>query len=102
MRLRISFLVVAVGIAQAQISAPRFAADAVLPSGSTHQASLAPGMLISIYGSHLGPANACEGKAAARTETPSPSRPRQSFTELLSFPKELCGVQVMVGDHAAG
>jgi len=58
-----------------------------------------PGMLVSIYGTGLGPREGCIGQAdAKKRETPNPLRPDQSFVETLIYPKELCGVQVMFGD----
>jgi hypothetical protein len=83
--------------------APHFAADRVLPSGGARPVTLAPGMLISIYGDHLGPASSCIGNAdTGWRETPSPARPRQSYVETLIYPTELCGVQVFLADRAAG
>jgi hypothetical protein len=60
-------------------------------------------MLVSIYGENLGPAKGCEGQAdTRRRQTPSPARPWQAFANTLIYPTELCGVQVLVGDLAAG
>jgi hypothetical protein len=57
-------------------------------------------MLISIYGNNLGPEHGCVGQAdTRRTETPNPARPWQNT---LIYPAELCGVQVFLGDLAAG
>ena len=90
-------------LALAWAQPPTFSADRVLPSGGQRLAALAPGMLISIYGDHLGPAQGCTGNAdTQRKETPSPTRPHQSFAETLIFPTELCGVQVFLADRAAG
>ncbi len=58
--------------------APSFTRAGVLPSDGAAPVPLAPGMLVSIYGSHLGPAAGCEVHA------PDPS-------------KTICGVQVFVG-----
>jgi hypothetical protein len=64
---------------------------------------LIPGMLVSIYGTDLGPQVGCIGQADSKNrETPSPLRPEQSSVETLIYPKELCGVQVMVGDMPSG
>ena|GEM_PF-780901 len=96
-------LIVAAGVAQAQGAEPSFTADQVIPSGTTHPTTLAPGMLISIYGHNLGPETGCNGAADTRNgETPSPLRPVQSFAERLIYPKNLCDVQVMVGERPAG
>src|SRR5262249_39599441 len=82
---------------------PSFRADRVLPSGAARPAPLAPGMLVSIYGEHLGPASQCIANAdTRRTETPNPARPTQSFAERLIYPTELCGVQVFLADKPAG
>lgn len=64
------------------LAAPIFTADGVRPSNGARAIPLSPGMLVSIYGSHLGPALPCQIQG--------------------SFPKELCGVQVMMGEQAAG
>ena len=61
---------------------PTFTLDHVLPSGSTRRTSLASGMLMSIYGSNLGPQQGCIGQPL--------------------YPTELCGVQVFLGNLAAG
>ncbi len=58
--------------------APSFTRAGVLPSDGAAPVPLAPGMLVSIYGSHLGPKTGCEVHA------PDPS-------------KTICGVQVFVG-----
>src|SRR5882762_7368136 len=82
---------------------PSFEPGRVLPSGGDRSIPLAPGLLISIYGDHLGPAAACEGPAdTQRRETPSPLRPRQMFADTLIYPKELCETQVLVGGVPAG
>jgi hypothetical protein len=74
-----------------------------LPSGGDRSIPLAPGLLISIYGDHLGPALGCQGFAdTQRRETPTALRPRQMFVNTLIYPKELCETQVLVGDKPAG
>ena len=99
MRTWLGLLPVALAFGQA----PYFRADRVLPSGSSRQVPLAPGMLVSIYGEHLGPTPSCTANADThRTETPNPARPRQSFVERLIYPTELCGVQVSVAGLPAG
>jgi hypothetical protein len=83
--------------------APVFASNRVLPSGGDRPIPLAPGLLVSIYGDHLGPVAGCEGHAdTQRRETPSPLRPRQMPAETLIYPKELCETQVLVGGAPAG
>jgi hypothetical protein len=60
-------------------------------------------MLVSIYGTDLGPRQGCTGQADThRRETPSPLRPDQAFVDTLIYPKELCGVQVMFRETPAG
>ena len=99
MRLALAFIPLAAALAQP----PIFTADRVLPSGGVRPTQLAPGMWISIYGDHLGPATPCTGNADMRNrETPSSARPHQSFSETLIFPTELCGVQVFLAGRAAG
>jgi hypothetical protein len=64
---------------------------------------LASGMLVSIYGADLGPQASCVGEAGTtKRETPSPPRQDQSSVETLIYPKELCGVQVLLGAMPAG
>ncbi len=88
---------------QSQPVPPTFEPEAVVPSNGYHPVPLAPGLLISIYGSHLGPATGCIGKAdTQRRETPSPLRPKQSDVETLIYPRQLCDVQVFVGGIASG
>jgi hypothetical protein len=99
MRFWLGLLPLAVALGQA----PSFRADRVLPSGSAKQVPLAPGMLVSIYGEHLGPDPSCTANAdTRRTETPNPARPMQNFAERLIYPTELCGVQVSLAGLAAG
>jgi hypothetical protein len=99
MRLWLGLLPFAIACAQP----PSFRADRVLPSGAARQAPLAPGMLVSIYGEHLGPATQCIANAdTRRTETPNPARPVQSFAERLIYPTDLCGVQVFLAGIPAG
>lgn len=87
----------------AQTPPPAFEANRVLPSDGDRAVPLAPGLLISIYGSHLGPATGCEGSAdPRRRETPSPLLPDQMFVSTLIYPKELCDTQVLVGGVPAG
>ena len=100
--MRIAVLVLS-GIAQAQSGVPTFRADRVLPAGGARPVQLAPGMLVSIYGTDLGPRAGCMGQAdTKKRETPSPLRPDQAFVETLIYPTELCGVQVMFGETPSG
>ncbi len=71
------------GVLLAQTAPPSFTLDHVIPSGHTRPTWLAPGMLISIYGSNMGPQRGCVGQG-------------------VNYPTDLCGVQVFVGDLAAG
>ncbi len=88
---------------QPTVPAPSFEADRVLPSGGDRAVPLAPGLLISIYGNHLGPVSGCEGFAdTQRRETPNPLRPNQIFASTLIYPKALCETQVLVGGVPAG
>jgi hypothetical protein len=90
-------------VALAQSKPPIFTTDRVLPSGSARAAPLGPGMLISIYGANLGPDRGCVGQAdTRRRENGIPVRAQQSFADTLIYPTELCGVQVLLGDLAAG
>jgi hypothetical protein len=60
-------------------------------------------MLVSIYGAHLGPATGCVGYADTQhRETPSPLIPDSTSVDTLIYPKELCGVQVLINGVAAG
>jgi hypothetical protein len=95
---RMAVLILSAGIAQAQHAVPTFLPDRVLPSGGDRPVHLLPGMLVSIYGTDLGPREGCIGQADTKSrEAPSPLRPDQAFIERLIYPKELCGVQVMFG-----
>lgn len=87
----------------AQSRAPSFTADRVLPSGRDRATPLSPGLFVSIYGEALGPLRGCLGKAdPQRREAFHPRRPPLSFAETLIYPKELCGVEVLVGGQSAG
>jgi hypothetical protein len=70
--------------AGAQTDPPVFTASSVLPANARRAAALRPGMLVSIYGQHLGPAAGCTARA--------------SFNE----PVELCASTVTVGGVKAG
>ena len=97
MNFRMAVLILLVEIAQGQSGVPTFRADQVAP------VQLVPGMLVSIYGTDLGPREGCIGQAdTTKRETPSPLRPNQASVETLIYPKELCGVQVFLGAMPAG
>jgi hypothetical protein len=82
---------------------PRFASNRVLPANSSRQIALEPGMIMSIYGEDLGPAEPCVGYADQhQRETPNPLLPDPLFANTLVYPKVLCGVQVRVGVQPAG
>ena len=72
------------GSAGIRTEPPAFTTSSVLPANARHAAALRPGMLVSIYGQHLGPTAGC-------TERPS-------FNETT----QLCGSTVTVGGVKAG
>lgn len=99
----VAVLLLLAGLAQAQSGVPAFRADRVLPSGGDRPAQLAPGMLVSIYGTDLGPQTGYAGQADPKNrETPNPLRPDRNFVDTLIYPKELCGVQVFLGERPVG
>ena len=103
MHIRVALVVLITGFLRAQSGVPAFRADRILPSGGHGSVQLVPGMLVSIYGTDLGPQQGCTGRADThRRETPSPLRPDQAFVNTLIYPKEICGVQVMFGETPAG
>jgi hypothetical protein len=103
MHIRVALVVLSTGFLRAQSGVPAFRADRVLPSGGDRSVQLVPGMLVSIYGTDLGPQQGCTGQADThRRETPSPLRPDQAFVDTLIYPKEICGVQVIFGETPAG
>jgi hypothetical protein len=64
---------------------------------------LTPGAGMSIYGSHLGPVPGCAAKAdPTLRETLNPRNPYPYLADLSVYPRELCGVQVLIGDKSAG
>lgn len=75
-------------------AAPVFRADRVLPSSYDRPAPMQPGMLFSIYGENLGPGQGCVGQPKIV--------PRDRAPAVAVYPPELCGVQVLLGDKAAG
>jgi len=98
-----SFLLLLAISAVLSAAPPAYGPNAILPLGARQAAPLAPGMLASIYGQGLGPAQACHGTPdPGRLETPNPKRPHQMPVELQVLPKRLCEVEVRVGGIAAG
>ncbi len=96
-------LAAALTTAAALAQAPFFEAAKVQIPNSSDTTPLAPGELISVYGSYLGPDQSCQAHADLDLrETPSPLRPDVRGNNLLVFPKELCGVRVLVGGEPAG
>ena len=81
MRFGLAVLLPAVALAQP----PSFTQDQVRPALGNRPANLAPGMWVSIYGEHLGPAATCNGDARDGR-----------------FPTELCGVQVFLAGRTTG
>ncbi|MGD0499473.1 MAG: hypothetical protein ABSC23_13665 [Bryobacteraceae bacterium] len=101
--MRVAVLLLLARLAQAQSGVPAFRADRVLPSGGDQPTPLAPGMLVSIYGTDLGPQAACKGQADPKDrEAPNPLRLDRAYVDTLIYPKELCGVQVFLGERPAG
>ncbi len=87
----------------AQTPRPTFRADRVIPSFGDTPLMLAPGMLVSIYGSYLGPAVGCQGYGdQQRVETLPADNPFGIWERMAIYPQRLCEVQVMIGDLAAG
>jgi hypothetical protein len=82
---------------------PEFTAARVSRGGITVKI-LVPGVRMSIQGRNLGPpGTGCYGSAdPQRRETLNPRRLDKRFVDILIFPTELCGVQVFIGDKAAG
>jgi hypothetical protein len=82
---------------------PEFSAAGVV-RGAESAPILVPGAGLSIYGSHLGPFPACSAANPdpKLRETVNPRNPDPNFANLSVYPKELCGVQVLIGDKPAG
>lgn len=108
--LQISWLLLVVGL-QTVASlgqsppGPRFEADGVLSySNGNHVAPLAPGVLMLIRGSGLGPQECCPSVSlgSGQREEPSPLLPNPDMANLVIYPTELCRVQVTVGRTKAG
>ena len=101
MNFRTLAVILVAGLAQAQSGAPEFRADRVL--AGSRAIPLVPGLLVSIYGANLTSQPGCTGQPdPVKREAPSPLRPDQSLVETQVFPKELCGVQVLLGDRLCG
>lgn len=89
--------------ASAFAQTPVFEAGKVQIPNSNDTTPLGPGELISIYGSYLGPDTPCQGREDPnQQETPNPRRSLRQGNNLRVFPKELCGVRVLVGGEPAG
>lgn len=77
-----------------------------LVRGSAPAHLLVPGAnRMSIYGENLGPLGGCAGSAdPKRHEAPNPrqTEPHGYEVDDLIYPTALCGVQVLIGDRAAG
>src|SRR5579863_576527 len=107
LRLPIFFAGVAAGgIAQVETilrHPPSFEPGRVQLANSDRAVPLAPGLLISIYGSYLGPLGSCIGSAdTPHRETASPLLQNQAFVNTLIYPKELCDTRVLVAGVPAG
>lgn len=102
--MRVGTVVVLIMLGSAALIAePRFEDFDVLVANDDYRAQLLPGMLVSIYGSDLGPDRPCKGRqdvsqpVALNQEMPEYWRSRQ----LWSYPYELCGVRVTLDGHAS-
>ena len=87
----------------AQEARPAFRSDRVIPSFGDVPLMLAPGMLVSIYGSNLGPATGCQGYGDQKHwDTLPADNPFGVWERIAIYPTNLCDVRVMVGNTAAG
>jgi hypothetical protein len=78
-------------------------ADRIIPWLAEVPLMLAPGMLVSIYGSNLGPLEGCRGYGDQhRVDILPPDNPFHLFERLAIYPTSLCNVQVTIGDVPAG
>jgi hypothetical protein len=82
-----TLLVLAAAGLRAQIDAPSFSRESVLPAAGKHAQSLMPGDLVSIYGQHLAPTGGC-------TSGPVPSAG--------GYPTIVCETEVTVNGVPAG
>lgn len=82
---------------------PTFRPDRVIPSFGDTPLMLAPGMLVSIYGSNLGPAEGCRGYGDQQHWDSLPAdNPFGIWERIAIYPTTLCDVQVRIGGVAAG
>lgn len=82
----VCFWACAAALAQSPSDRPSFPPNGVVPAVNPGEA-LGPGVLASIYGVRLAPSTRCSGLE-------KPQNP--------PYPAEICRVQVLVGDKAAG
>ena len=78
--------VVSLGSQTAPTPVPVYTRESIRPSQGGDRKTLAPGMIVEIYGQHLAPEPWCG-------ESRTPPDP---------YPAELCGVRVLVGSRTAG
>jgi hypothetical protein len=77
--------------------------DRVIPSFGEVPLMVAPGSLVSIYGSDLGPAEGCRGYGDQQHWDELPrDNPFHVWGRIVRYPAALCDVQVMIGDIPAG
>jgi hypothetical protein len=82
---------------------PEFFASRVIPSFGDTPLMLAPGILVSIYGDNLGPAEGCRGYGDQQHwETQDPDTPFRTWGRIAIYPTQLCDVQVKIGEVAVG
>src|SRR5450432_120187 len=87
----------------AQTARPTFRPDRIIPSFGDTPLMLAPAMLVSIYGSDLGPAEGCRAYGDQhRWETLPADNPFGVWERIVLYPTLLCDVQVTIGDTPAG
>ncbi|MDQ1474111.1 MAG: hypothetical protein QOJ99_5591, partial [Bryobacterales bacterium] len=85
------------------VQGPMYSSASIVPSGATGPGPLAPGRVASIYGSHLGPIQPCQGSPDPNLrDIPNPLRPYQTTIETQVFPDKVCDTDVEVGGIAAG
>ncbi len=83
---------------------PYIRPDGVLPANSNRVATLAPGMFVSIYGDRLGPEESCTAHPNADLLEGHEYDYFHPLARLsrFAFPRELCGVKVLVDGKDAG
>ena len=86
-----------------------YAQDSVPKILGVSRPNLAPGAILTIAGSYLGPTPGCEAKAdPVLQDTPNPHNPDlgDRFDPLAGntwvYPQQLCGVEVRINDQPAG